>query len=121
VLCAIALIWALTDTQRNSSTSQGFSYQLPGARPFLPEGLALEKAKESLSKAVSDPGRWRPLENPVKRGTFAPDGTRDNYFIRLSPSNGMFLFESDQRTNKPWVVNVLLHRKTVHCDVSRSQ
>jgi hypothetical protein len=121
VLCAVALIWAWAATDRASRTiSHGFSYQLPSAPPFLAEGLALEKAKESLSKVVSDPDAWRPSDNPAKKGTFAPDGTRDMYFFRMDPNNGLLFFENTQRADERWSVSVMLHLNGVHCTVSRT-
>ena len=121
VLCAVAMIWAWTVAAPSRlNLSHQFNYQLPGAPPFLAEGLALEKAKESLSKVVSDPDTWQPQENPAKKGTFAPDGTRDMYFFRLNQNNGFLFFESTQRTNERWSVSVMLHLNGVHCTVART-
>ena len=124
VLCA-AVGWALLTADRSERhVSRGFSYQLPGAPPFLAEQLALAKAQEALSQVVRDPTVWTPIETRDRKGGTAPDGTRDVYLIRDTPTNpsaGLILFDSTVHTNTVWAVDVQLQANRLWCTVSRAR
>jgi hypothetical protein len=121
-LCAVALAWIWVAPAPKGSTSRGFSYQLPGAPPFLSEQLALNKAMDSLTQIVSDSLSWQAIENRDKRGSFAPDGMRDVYLSRFdrgkNANQGFLVFQNHIKTNGIWTVSVQLFQNRVDCEVS---
>jgi hypothetical protein len=122
MLCVVVLACVLLEPSQNTQHSERFSYQLPGAPPFLAEQLALNRAMESLTKIVDDPLSWQPLESRDKKGSFAPDGTRDVYLSRFdrgaNENQGFLVFQNHLKTNGIWKVSVQLFHNRVDCQVS---
>jgi hypothetical protein len=122
MVCVVVLACALWEPSQDTQHRERFSYQLPGAPPFLSEQLALNRAMESLTKIVNDPLSWQPLENRDKKGSFAPDRTRDVYLSRFdrgaNASQGFLVFQNHLKTNGIWTVSVQLFHNRVDCEVS---
>jgi hypothetical protein len=118
VLCVGALLWGLMGPSQNAARrSNTFTYQLVSAPPSLDAQLALAKAKESLLKVVPDGYLWQPDEflNPPT----APDGTHEQYLLRVSATEGSIRFWRSDRTNASWVVYVQLFGSNLQCTVQR--
>jgi len=119
VLCAVVwALWTAEPTQRHESRWREFTYQLPAVPPFLSEQLALTKAQEALSQVIPDPAIWRLVPNQDRKGSTAPDGTRDVHLNRYAPNAGIILFDRSQHSTV-WAVNLQLDGAHLYCTVMR--
>jgi hypothetical protein len=94
------------------------AFDLHPAPPFLPEAVALEKARQSLLLDGYDVSVWRASDDDR---TKAPDGTPDRYLVRnaLDPNSGWIGFRdtSGSDPNGQRIVTVELKSNRVECVV----
>jgi len=93
-------------------------YDIHPAPPFLPEAVALEKARQSLALDGYDVSAWRASDDDR---TKPPDGTPDRFLVRnaIDPSSGWILFRdtSGKDQNPDRIVTVELKGDQVECVV----
>jgi predicted ribosomally synthesized peptide with SipW-like signal peptide len=114
VLVAVAVSFAyFSDRAVKARIGPVHRFELSESPPYLTEGLALEKARETLRLDGLDNAHWMP--HPDGR-TKAPDGRTDQFMGRnsINSNNGVFLFTGG--TNEPArFVSVELHGNVVVC------
>lgn len=95
------------------SQPRTYVFELKEKPKLLTEELAIEKARESMSKAGFNLERWH-----LRKGTEAdrvPDGTVDNYLERFGQTNWGRLHFTDGRKNR--CVQVRLDNDRLICEV----
>ena len=117
-----ALLFAVPDwiDRRVKASRSGPThvFRLDPAPPFLPDGLALEKARETLARDGYELAEWEPWEDG--RST-APDGARDVYLSRnlSNPNSATILFHdrSGKHPNPGRIVHLELKGDRLECFV----
>ena len=121
--CAVAaasfgLVKGIDRSVKASRSGPVHVYHLRPAPAFLPDALALEKARETLARDGYDAAAWDPSEED-RSG--APDGTRDRYLSRNAdnPNYGTILFHDRTRTqqNPARIVHLELKGDRLECFV----
>lgn len=120
VPCFFAFSWwycVVYYPRKNTIVGPVHTFPLNPAPQFLSDTLAVEKAKEAITRDGYDLAEWRPRED--RRGT-APDGTPDVYLSRnADPKLGSIIFERQDGKYLPRIlVNVELIGNEVQCQVN---
>jgi hypothetical protein len=122
VLLIAGIVWIVLVTERSAPiVSYTVRYQLPSAPPFLSEQLALTKAQEALAQRGLDTNVWTPVKITARKGSVAPDGTRDDYLFRTTPgdpNSGEIYFGTSEGRGPERTVDVQLQGNQVLCTVS---
>ena len=103
---------------KESRSGPTHAFDIRPAPPFLPDAVALEKARESLARDGYDVSVWRPSEDDR---TKAPDGTPDRYLVRnaIDPNSGWIGFRDTSASdlNPQRIVDVELKGERLECVV----
>ena len=113
----LALLWEGARQITESRTGTEHVFELNQVPPFLPDELALEKARLALAQDEPDID-WQPKED---RRTIDPDNKRDIYLTRneINPNQGYIHFLSKTQMTTARFVSVKLDGNHIICQVTK--
>jgi hypothetical protein len=113
-LLAVASVPYLIHRSIQSRIGPQHVYELPEPPRFLTEELAMERARETLTRDGLDVAAWQPVPGDRSK---APDGHVDQFLSRntTTPNHGSIIFTNSTGTR---FVSVELDGKRVICQAS---
>ena len=115
VLLAVAAVPYAVHHAVQSRISPQHVFELTESPPFLTEGLALAKARETLTKDGFDITVWQPQRDGR---TLAPDGFPDEFAVRNSMNSNRVVLAFTNASASTRFVSVELAGRRVICQSS---